>query len=107
MVELSSLQQILSMSSGPEKVQQVQQQQPDTHGRQFANEMRELTDLQKTKVQESEEGNQSNLVGDKKEPGGRRKGKKRKAAVNNSSRTDEEVKKVDEVRQGKIVDILI
>jgi len=109
MVELTSLQQILSMSSGPEKVQQVQQQQPDVQGRQFAAEFREIADIQKNQIRETEQGNESYLVEDKKEPEGRRnqkeRRKKREPAASDSP-AQENVRS-EEVKQGKIVDIVI
>jgi len=109
MVELTSLQQILSMSSGPEKVQQVQQQQPDVQGRQFAAEFREIADIQKSQIRETEPGNESYLVEDKKEPEGKRhpkdKRKKRKSAESDSP-APENIRS-EEVKQGKIVDIVI
>lgn len=108
MVELTSLQQILSMSSGPEKVQQVQQQQPDTQGRFFAAEFREVADIQKTKVHESEKGNESHLVEDRKESlKDQRRREKGKRGVAASVKTPEIEKKLDEVAQGRIVDIKI
>ncbi len=108
MVELSSLQQILSMSSGPEKVQQVQQQQPDVQGRQFAAEFREIADTQKNQVQGTEEGNQSKLVGDKKESEkDRRERKKRRRDASKDDSLQSGALKVEEVRQGRILDITI
>lgn len=109
MVELTSLQQILSMSSGPEKVQQVHQQQPDTQGRFFAAEFREVADIQKTKVHESEKGNESHLVEDRKESlkDQRKREKGKKLGVSASVKNPEIEKKLDEVAQGRIVDIKI
>lgn len=108
MVELTNMQQILSMSSGPEKIQQVQQQQPDTQGRQFAAEFRQVADTQKNQVKEATPGSESHLVEDRKEYLGgqqRGKGKKRGSAV--SGETTEKEARVEEVNQGKIVDIKV
>jgi len=108
MIGLTSLQQILSMSHGPEKVQQVQLQQPDVQGRQFVADLREVVDIQKNQVQETEEGNQAHSVGDKREPGGKRqsgnRGKRRKAARELPPEADIHL---EELNQGKIVDITI
>lgn len=109
MVELTSLQQILSMSSGPEKVQQVQQQQLDVQGRQFAAEFREVADIQKSQIRETEPGNESYLVEDKKEPEGKRNQKERKKKRNPSASDTPAPENIrpEEVKQGKIVDIVI
>ncbi len=97
------------MSSGPEKVQQVQQQQPDTQGRQFAAEFRETADLQKNRVQETEQGSQSGLIEDKKELNGKkqqREKRKKQRSPNGQSLSSESIS-ASEVTQGKLVDITI
>lgn len=109
MVELTNLQQTLSMSSATEKVQQVQQQQPDIQARQDAAELRALADIQKTQVQEAEEGNPSNLVQDKKGSAGNQPGKRRPRKRKGMENTKSVGKNMDaaEIPQGRIVDVSI
>lgn len=58
MVEPVSLQQILSMGTQVEKMQQVQQQQHDVSARNFAQDMRTTLDEKKIEVPGQEQGSE-------------------------------------------------
>ena len=102
MVESAGMQQILSMSAAIEKVQQVQQQQPDMQGRHFAALLKEQEEQKKTGVQTSEKAEETRISkndrrkGDRRRERGRRHGEKKEDSVSE-----------DNIKPGKIVDIVV
>ncbi len=109
MVELANLQQTLSMSSVTEKVQQVQQQLPDVQTMQNAAELRLRADIQKNRVQETEEGNPYNLIQDKQESAGNKSGKRkpRRQKEMGNKKLEENNMNAAEIPQGRIVNVSI
>ncbi len=102
MVESAGMQQILSMSSAIERVQQVQQQQPDMQGRHFTAVLREQEEQKKTEVQTSEKAEEARIL-----EGDRRKGERRGHRGRRHGEKTEDSVSEDDIKPGKIVDIVI
>ncbi|MBI5183029.1 MAG: hypothetical protein HY999_01510 [Nitrospinae bacterium] len=102
MVESAGVKQIISMSAAIEKVQQVQQQQSDMQGRHFAILLREEERQRRKEVQTSEKAGETRISEGDKRRGERRSGKGRRYGERREDSTSD-----DDIKPGKIVDIVI
>lgn len=113
MLESPSLQQIFLMSSAVEKVQQVQQQQPDVQARHMAVQFAEQSEQKKIEVQQFDKIYETIIRDEKREA--RHDNSRKKNEVENEDMglfAEEEEKgynstDVKRAEHGKIVDIII
>lgn len=106
MVEPVSLQQILSMGTQVEKMQQVQQQQHDVSGKNFVQDLRDTLDKKKIEVPVQEQGSEIKSADDqsRQKPNQERRGKQQK---DKSQQETEEKKPVQVSGQGGRINIVV
>lgn len=106
MVESLSLQQILSMGTQVEKIQQVQQNQHDVNVRAFAQDMQDDRDEKKIEVPGQEEGSEIQAADDQAQQklNQERKGKEQK---DKKQTEEEENKPVRGIDQGNRINIVV
>lgn len=106
MVELTNLQQILSMSSQVEKVQQVQQQQHDVNVKKFSQDMRTVLDEKKIEVPEYEQGSEIKPADDQSRQKNKQEQKGKQGNDEDKQKTEE--KKVMQTKgQGTYINIVV
>ncbi len=106
MSESLSLQQILSMGTQVEKMQQVQQQQHDVSSKQFAQDMRTQKDEKKIEVPAQERGDETKPADDqtRQRPNQERRNRQQKKA---NEQEIQAKKTALENEQGRNINIVI
>lgn len=106
MVEPVSLQQILSMGTQVEKMQQVQQNQHDVSVRNFAQDMRSTLDEKKIEVPVQEENSEVKPADDqsRQKANQERKGKQQN---NENQQKTEEIKPGEDIEHGNRINIVV
>ena len=106
MVEPVSLQQILSMSTQVEKVQQVHQNQHDVSVRNFAQDMRTTLDEKKTEVPVQEEGSEIKPADDQSRQKANQEQKSKQQNDENQKKTEEK-KPGEDIEHGNRINIVV
>lgn len=106
MAEPLSLQQILSMGSQVEKVQQVQQQQHDVSARQIAQDTRTQLDEKKIEVPAQERGDETKPTDDHTRQKSKQEQRSKQHKKNNQLKIQAK-KTVDENEHGRNINIVV